>query len=187
MRYPTYLTDCQWNANHLHSVLALEFLSESDFCSVDVSGVINGWSIEPQSLDALILEDANRMDLGCRDAESIKISQQFTFDVSQNVHLKATHFMHSAHCISVNRMNENLILFAHKSSVYLLERMASNVEIVKEYSLKYNIAGIAHSCNESIVCVAFCPWKSDEFVAGFDNGMIWYSISFILLLFVCAK
>ena len=168
------MTDCQWNKNHLHPVVALQFLSEhsDDFCSVDASGVIKGWSIlfssRQQNLDERALESKD-IDLGCRDTESLKISPQFDFSIDDR--LRSTHCLNSPECISVNPMDESILLFANKTSIYMLERMGSYVEIIKEYSLKYDVAGIRHSI-DSVISVAFCPWIEDVFVAGYDNGMI---------------
>ena len=178
VRYPTYMTDCQWNNNHIQSIISLKFLNENEFCSVDRFGNIHGWLIELKSTlnenqrNFIDASDLNVLDLGCRDKETIKISDQFKFMIESNTLLRGKQGMIQCDdCISINPFDETQMLFAYRTSIYLLERIGSNVDIVDQYTLKYNVVGINHPTN-TVTSVAFCPWKENLFLAGYENGMI---------------
>ena len=49
--------------------------------------------------------------------------------------------------------------------------MYNHTEIINEFTLKYDVAGISYP-NNHVLSIDFCPWMSNIFVAGYENGMI---------------
>ena len=164
LRYPTYMTDCQWDNNHLHPIIALEFMNEDEFCSVDTFGIIHGWNIimvetpdhDHNARNFIDETDLNPLDLGCRDQETIKISHQFKFDIDSNTFLRCKYSNQYGDCISIHPTDETKILFAYQQSIYLLERIGSDVDILDEFTLKYDVAGICHTSNNVISVAVKC-------------------------------
>ena len=146
LRYPTYMTDCQWNNNHLHSITALKFMNEDEFCSVDTFGIINGWQINQET-------DLNPLDLGCRNQQTLKITHQFKFNIDTITLSKYKYCNKYGDCISIHPRDETKLLYAHQQSIYLLERIGSDIDIIDEFTFKYDVVGISHS-NNNIISVA---------------------------------
>eukprot|EP01083_Nonionella_stella_P019207 53372_1 len=175
VRYPTYMTDCQWNKNHIYPVVALKSFKTNAFCSMDSSGVMIGWSVlqmSPPPPDELITAPID-FDLGCRDLDTIKMTQEFKFNMNANAYVSSTHSVYSSCCISIDPADRygTRILVAFQASVYLVRRIGTSVEIIKEFTLKYDMAGIRHT-HTNVISVALCPWAPTVFVAGYQNGMI---------------
>jgi len=158
----------------LQSVVALQCLGEREFCSVDTSGELRGWTVSKptatlSSKRKMTEDELSAMDLGCTDAESVRVRYLFRFEIAT----KSALANQTGECVSARADDgaDDRILLAHQSSVYLLDRMGANVDIVGEFTLKYDVMGIAHR-RDRVLSVAFCPWIRNRFVAGYANGMI---------------
>ena len=108
--------------------------------------------------------DLKAIDLGGRDIKCIKIAHKFKFDIQCVINLKSKHLIFNEECISIDPFESNRILFAFKECIYLFEIIGCNVEIIKQYTFKYNAIQISHK-NNNIICVSVKLFKKILFIS----------------------